>query len=74
MEWFSISGCGLDGFITFRTNICFGSKLADMVADLQKKDDFLNVLSSMFYRESKAQIHPSRVFYSSMTYLLSQIT
>ena len=60
----------LDGFINFQRNLCFGPILADRVADLQRKDDFLNDLSSMFYRESKAQIHRSRVFYTWMTYLL----
>ena len=42
----------LDGFINFQRNLCFGPILADRVADFQKKDDFLNVLSSLCFIES----------------------
>ena len=39
------------GSLIFK-EICFGPILADRVADFQKKDDFLNVLSSLCFIES----------------------
>jgi len=59
-----VAGNGwLDRFIGFQRNLRFWSKLADRVADFQKKDDFLNVLSFMFV-DSEAHSHdyPLRVF------------
>jgi len=54
----------LVGFSDFQRNLRFGSKLAERIANLRKKADFLRVLSCLLcFVDSKTPIHdyPSRV-------------